>query len=170
MEQEMGLRNRELADKLTEHLAVSYLRDGKYAPNMTAAYILTHMASSTYDFPPAGKALEHHLACRYYQRGIDYFVKLLGYHHASPVGLIDATQEEVDRYRMTRIRNGRNIISKAFRFLEDQGVIKKLHGSSSYLNAGYMLMLGDDAENEACEEWNRNATDFIKPMKPVSFD
>lgn len=40
-------------------------------------------------------------------------------------------------------------------FLRDRGIIKTIEPASLGKNAGFLLLLGDDAENAAVERWAR---------------
>ena len=46
-------------------------------------------------------------------------------------------------------------ISDAWVFLRDRGIIKTIEPASLGKNAGFLLLLGDDAENAAVERWAR---------------
>mgnify|MGYP007012703446 CR=1 FL=1 len=55
----------------------------------------------------------------------------------------------------TRENSIQKSISDAWVFLRDRGIIKTIEPASLGKNAGFLLLLGDDAENAAVERWAR---------------
>lgn len=80
--------------------------------------------------------------------------------HSDAYGMIlltpeQAMSENADREMEKRENTIRKNISNAWVFLQERGAIKKLEPASLGKNAGFLLLLGDDEENFAVEQWAR---------------
>lgn len=169
MDELVGLNNAKRVYDLTRQLRLSKTSKGRLTIDSMAALVLQYMAISTYDWPPHGKAEDYHLACRYYDSGVDSIIDALGLAQLSADELLGAGVEDGNRMRRTRWDSARKRVTRTLKFLEERGLIKRLHGASNKIAVGYQLMLGDDAENEACEQWNRKASDFFKIKPEIDF-
>lgn len=164
---EMGYRNMDRVFALAHDMRFAEEKHGAITINSYAMMVLMYMARHTYDFPPENKVESEHKACRFYQGGIDTIVDAFNLNNFTYGELLEMKPEEEKDRRQARLRTKRNQVSRAMRWLEEHGLIKRLRKSSWRFAAGYMLMLGDDAENAACERWNRTASDFFRLQTDV---
>lgn len=136
-----------LAKKRGENLAV-------YA---MAQLVLSYMAINTYDWDrtrnqPPEKLRKVNAPCRYYTKGWRAIADAYGMILLTPE---QATSGNADGEMEKRKNTIRKNISNAWVFLQERGVIKKLEPASLGMNAGFLLLLGDDKENFAVEQWAR---------------
>ncbi|WP_169171905.1 hypothetical protein [Bifidobacterium oedipodis] len=117
--------------------------------------VLLYMAHNTYDWPPDGKLKRLRVPCRLYTRGWRSISEAMALTAIDADKLANATEEEAEAMMETRENNAKGRISKAWAFLREQGLIKKIDPQRPGMNAAFLLLLGDDEENRACEAWAR---------------
>lgn len=160
MGRNMGYTNSEAVYRLAGEGRFLELKDGQMRLNVFALQVLAYMAHVTYDWdgengrPPA-KNVRAGRACRYYSLGWRNVSEGLGMVSLPPDQVMGMSPEGIEDALDSRSLTARNRISLAWRFLCGQGVLKKIRRSTVSRNAGYLLMLGDDAENAAVERWAR---------------
>ncbi|MFU0564401.1 hypothetical protein ACMZ87_03175 [Gardnerella pickettii] len=151
----MGYSNIKRVFALGETGKLSKLRGGKVTVNPFAFTVLLCMAANCYDYPATGTIANKSLACRYYQRGWRHIAKSLGMIQL-PNGN-KRFQPDLDVASIVRSRENtaQNRISQAWKFLQEQGLIKCIEPASLGKNAGYLLTIADDEENRKVEDWAR---------------
>lgn len=125
--------------------------------NKNAELVLMFMASQTYDWDsenncPPKKLMDKQVPCRYYTLGWRAISDALGMVMLTPEQAIGGNAEAKMKTRENSIQKS---ISDAWVFLRDRGIIKTIEPASLGKNAGFLLLLGDDAENAAVERWAR---------------
>lgn len=172
----MGYLNIKKVFNLSETGILNKTRGGKSTTNPFVLSVLLYMATSSYDFPPTGSILSKNLPCRYYARGWRSIAAGLGMVKVSRHFRTDGV--DVAELIQSRERTAQNRISTAWKFLQEQGLIKCLQPASLGKNAGFLLLLGDELENYKVEEWARaclnlepltvdTANGSSKPLQPV---
>lgn len=126
--------------------------------NLLALQVLEYMAHVTYDWDtehnrPSAKLVRLHKPCRYYALGWRNMAEGLGMVSLPPDRLIGMGAEEIAAALNARNRTACNRISGAWRFLREQGYIKRLNPPTVGHTTGYLLLLGDRAENAEVERW-----------------
>ncbi|KAA8832729.1 hypothetical protein EM849_03725 [Bifidobacterium tissieri] len=129
-------------------------RGGKTTLNTMALNVLTYMSYSTYDWPPTDKIRRLGLPCRYYALGWRSIAEHFGMMLLSDEQTSDP-DADADAMMDARTATARSRITQAWRYLRDQNLIKELQPASLGKNAGYLLLLGDDEENNEVEDWAR---------------
>lgn len=149
MEEEMGYHNALAVYEASKAGRLSKVRgDGKLSLNSFALATLNYMALNTYDWPPSERMRRDRVACRCYKWGWRNIALDLGMLLVNDLdGMEDAMQ--------ARERTAKNRISDAWKFLTEQGLIKRLVPASQGRNAMYLLLLGDEEENREVEQWAR---------------
>lgn len=148
-------------EKIQEMKFNSISKD-KLTPAFDLIAVYQYLAAKTYDWPPKGKVHEGHLACRYYQEGRDEIIKTFNMDYLTPEQLLILSTEDQEKTMEARRKSAQNRISRIFKELEERKLLKKIRGATPYINAGYLLLLGDETENYECEKWAENSRDFIK--------
>lgn len=137
-------------------------KDGGVLTYDLALNFLTYMALNVYDWPPVGKLKALNRPCRYYTLGDRSFIVASGMAYLpemtdlDSVGQLHGLQQKRYNSAVTRVKRAR-------RFLVEQGLLKQLEAptirvgekSQTVSNGGYLLLLGDDEENKAVEQWAR---------------
>jgi hypothetical protein len=156
--EEMGYRNFDAVRRLGQKGKYAKLRaDGTLSTSNAALLLLTYMASTTYDWDtehntPTADAKAKGYPCRYYKRGAESFAYDYGKLGITPE---QAMSEDPQGYMDKRRGAANQEFKRAIKTLTDWGVIKQLERAKNGLPAGYLLLLGDDAENKAVEQWAR---------------
>ncbi|WP_368101832.1 hypothetical protein [Bifidobacterium bifidum] len=155
--EDMGYQNTQAVHELAKKGRLAYRRGDNLGIYTLADLLLTYMAEQTYDWDrernrPPEKLRKVNAPCRYYTLGwrsfaYDYAMVML-----TPEQAMSADADKIMRRREL---NARKQVSDAFVWLQGRGVIKKLEPASLGNNAGFLLLLGDDEENRAVEQWAR---------------
>lgn len=154
MDDEMGYRNMQKVFELSASGRLLKPRGGKLALNAMAGFTLCYMASNTYDWPPTDDMRKHKVPCRYYTLGWKSIAETFALQMLSTEQTSDL-DADVDAMMAARMRTAQSRISDVWRYLRDQNLIKELQPASLGKNAGYLLLLGDDVENNEVEDWAR---------------
>ena len=156
MVDEMGFRNMNAVYAKCQEGKLLKERGDKLSLNSMALSVLQYMAHSTYDWPPTDKIVKEELPCRYYTLGWRSIAESLGMVALSPKQLSYVqSQRQMDELLASRENTSRLRVTNAWKFLKQQGLIKQLVPASLGKNAGYLLLLGDNEENEKVEAWAR---------------
>lgn len=152
----MGKKNLWLASDLQPRI----MRDtrGLRSPNTHAFATFIIMAKNTYDWEPTARQRINHVPCRLYERGMQFIAEQQGYGELSAQESFDAAQEGHGaklRKEAKRLDSGAEAASKDVQFLIECGLVKQLRPQRLGKNASYLLLLGDDAENQLVEDWAR---------------
>lgn len=158
--EKMGYRNAGKVYELSRAGKLLKPRGGKVAVNTMAELALIDMALSSYDWDsehnrPDNKADANGLPCRYYTLGWRTLAEDHGMMTLSEEQVIGKTDEEVEAAIKAREGTAKARIVQAWKFLRDQGLIKCIQPASLGKTAGYLLLLGDEEENKAVEQWAR---------------
>ena len=153
----MGYRNTQAVYDTIRTGKLAYRRGKNFGINTFAELVLMYMANETYDWDrelnqPPEKLRGLNAPCRYYTLGWRAIADAYGMILLTPEQAMGSEAEDAMKRRE---RSAKKQISDAFIFLQERGVIKKLEPASLGKNAGFLLMLGDDAENRAVEQWAR---------------
>lgn len=154
MSEEMGYQNALRVFDLSSVGRLAKPRGGKITINSTAMLVLEYMALHTYDWPPTDKLRTVAAPCRYYTLGWRSIASALGMTLLSAEQVNDPNVD-ADKAIKARAATAQMRISQAWKFLQEQGLVKCLTPASLGRNAGYLLMLGDDEENREVESWAR---------------
>lgn len=154
MTEQMGYQNAIRVFELSSTGRLAKPRGGKITINSTAMLVLEYMALNTYDWPPTDKLKKLDAPCRYYTLGWRSISTALGMTLLS-VEQVQDPGTDVGKAMKARASTAQMRISQAWKFLQGQGLIKRLTPASLGRNAGYLLLLGDDSENRAVEAWAR---------------
>lgn len=158
--EKMGYRNAGAVYELSRAGKLLKPRGGKVTVNTMAELVLVDMALSSYDWDrehqePIRDAKAKGYPCRYYTKGWKTLAEDHGMMALSPEQVIGKPEEEVEAAMKAREGTAKARIVQAWKFLRDQGLIKRLQPATLGKNAGYLLLLGDDEENRAVERWAR---------------
>lgn len=153
MNTDMGYSNIDRVYQMAENGRLAKNRAGKATVDNMALNALLYMAHNTYDWPPNDKIKNNMLPCRYYTLGWRRMAQALGMTLLSFEQL--QSGDDADAMMKSRELTARTRISHAWKFLTEQGVIKCLVPASLGKNAGYLLLIGDPAENREVEAWAR---------------
>lgn len=158
--EKMGYRNAGAVYELSRAGKLLKPRGGKVTVNTMAELVLVDMALSSYDWDrehqePIRDAKAKGYPCRYYTKGWKTLAEDHGMMALSPEQVIGKPEEEVEAAMKAREGTAKARIVQAWKFLRDQGLIKRLQPATLGKNAGYLLLLGDDEENCAVERWAR---------------
>lgn len=153
MQEEMGYQNVTRVYELSSNGRLAKTRGGKLTIDSTALHTLLFMAHSTYDWPPSERMTANMVPARLYTLGWRGVSDALGMTILSFEQLQSGEDEET--MRTARERTAKNRISTAFKGLAERGLIKQLYPQSLGKNAGYLLLIGDPAENREVEAWAR---------------
>lgn len=127
-------------------------------PNAAEQLVLMLMANEAYDWPLTAQMKKNHVPARVYERGLLPLADDLGYG-------ADLTDEEKKTLTpgeaLTLMRNrrerGRQVISRHISALKKKGFVLEVRpprwSSSKNTNAAYLLMIGDEEENEQVLAW-----------------
>lgn len=156
--EKMGYRNAGAVYELSRAGKLLKPRGGKVTVNTMAELVLVDMALSSYDWDrehqePIRDAKAKGYPCRYYTKGWKTLAEDHGMMALSPEQVIGKPEEEVEAAMKAREGTAKARIVQAWKFLRDQGLIKRLQPATLGKNAGYLLLLGDDEENRAVERW-----------------
>lgn len=154
MTEQMGYQNALRVFELSSVGRLAKPRGGKVTINSTAMLVLEYMALNTYDWPPTDKLKRLDAPCRYYTLGWRSISTALGMTLLSPEQMFNPDIDS-DKAMKARESTAQMRISQAWKFLQEQGLIKCITPASLGRNAGYLLLLGDDEENKAVEQWAR---------------
>lgn len=152
----MGYDNTERVCELSRAGRLLKTRGGKMTINPMALSMLLYMAAKTYDWPPKGKVEQLNLPCRVYERGWACMAEDFG------MTLVGADELMRDGADSDAIMNARrttaiNRLSQTAKFLQEQNLIRLLRPANLRREkpAAWLLLLGDDEENQAAERWAR---------------
>jgi hypothetical protein len=149
---EMGYRNTTAAEQNVFSRGV-LCRGSKMTFDAMAASVLTYMCLHSYDYPMSDDLKRKNAPCRLYEGGLKMIMSDLGMIVVPPDKLLDS-DGTVDlvahRARSVLVR-----ISLAIKFLTKIGVIKVMRRSYLGRNAAYLLLIGDEHENEIVENYDR---------------
>lgn len=148
----MGYHNFERVEELSRLGKISKQTDSGLVYNNFANTVLEFMAYHTYDFPPSQDVKKSGRPCRYYTLGWRAI--------AEAKGLLLLTAEEsmsenADDILKAKEQTTRNRVSRAWKFLKEQKLIKTLVPAALGKNAGFLLLIGDNDENYECEKYAR---------------
>ncbi len=157
MEEDMGYQNAQAVYDINRTGRLAKKRGDNLSCYTMAQMVLSYMAINTYDWDrernqPPEKLLKINAPCRYYTLGWRAIADAYGMVLLTPEQAMDGNAEEAMEKRENTVRKN---ISNAWLFLQERGVIKKLEPASLGKNAGFLLLLGDDEENHAVENWAR---------------
>lgn len=160
MTDDMGYQNVNHVYELSSTGRLAKPRGGKITLDSTAMHALLFMAHSTYDWPPSERMTANMLPARLYTLGWRGVAEALG------MTLLSFDQlksgEDESAMRTARERTAKNRITTAFKDLAERGLIKQIYPQSLGRNAGYLLLLGDAAENREVEAWARRCLGLPK--------
>lgn len=125
-------------------------QDGKKTTDTTALIVLIDMASHVYDWPPTKKQQDNLIPVRLYELGWREIAEDLGMLAAKDLAAPDA-EEQIRSRELT----SKNRVTRAWKFLTERGLIKQIYPAVQGRNAGYLLLIGDPAENREVEAWAR---------------
>ncbi|WP_033515377.1 hypothetical protein [Bifidobacterium cuniculi] len=129
-----------------------------------AVTILTLMANESYDWPPTQKQVAEHVPCRAYERGLDYIADMMGYGNALTAQEVqDLDLVQVQDLMQRKHDDGVTYISKIITKLVNAGLVEVVREarskSSDNKYAAYLLLIGDDVENEKVRQWWADCVD-----------
>lgn len=153
----MGYKNMQAVYDVNRVGRMAIRRGDNMTLNKNAELVLMFMASQTYDWDsenncPPKKLMDKKVPCRYYTLGWRAISDSLGMVMLTPEQAMGGNAEAKMKTRENSIQKS---ISDAWVFLRDRGIIKTIEPASLGKNAGFLLLLGDDAENAAVERWAR---------------
>lgn len=153
MTEEMGYQNVNRVYELSRTGRLAKPRGGKITLDSTAMHALLFMAHSSYDWPLSKSLADNMVPARLYTLGWRGIAEALGMTLLSFEQL--QSGEDADAMKLARERTAKNRITVAFKDLAERGLIKQLYPQSLGKNAGYLLLIGDHAENREVEAWAR---------------
>ena len=153
MQEDMGYQNVGRVYELSESGRLTKPRGGKLTVDTMALNTLLFMAHSTYDWPPSERMTANMIPARLYTLGWRGIAKALGMTLLSFEQL--QSGEDPEAMMKTRETTAKNRISQTWKDLAERGLIKQLYPQSLGKNAGYLLLIGDPAENREVEAWAR---------------
>lgn len=153
----MGYKNMQAVYDVNRAGRMAIRRGDNMTLNKNAELVLMFMASQTYDWDsenncPPKKLMDKKVPCRYYTLGWRAISDSLGMVMLTPEQAMGGNAEAKMKTRENSIQKS---ISDAWVFLRDRDIIKTIEPASLGKNAGFLLLLGDDAENAAVERWAR---------------
>lgn len=153
----MGYKNTDAFYDLASKGRLAYQRGDNLGVYAMAQLVLVYMCDQTYDWDrdhnqPPEKLRKAGAPCRYYTLGWRAFSDDHGMVMLTPK---QAMSEDADKIMHKRELNAKKQFSDAAIWLQERGIIKKLEPASLGKNAGFLLLLGDDKENRAVEQWAR---------------
>ena len=155
--EDMGYQNTQALYDLNRTGRLAKMRGDNLTCYTNAQLVMSFMCSQTYDWDrehnqPPEKLRKTNVPCRYYTLGWRAIADAWGMVLLTPE---QATSGDAEKEMKKREHTVKINISNAWTFLQERCVIKKLEPASLGKNAGFLLMLGDDAENRAVEQWAR---------------
>ena len=160
MQEDMGYQNVTRVYELASHGRLAKPRGGKLTIDSTSLHTLLFMAHSTYDWPPSERMTTNLVPARLYTLGWRGVSDALGMTILSFEQM--QSGKDVGAMQTARERTARNRISTAFKDLAERGLIKQVYPQSLGKNAGYLLLIGDPAENREVEAWARKCLGLPK--------
>jgi hypothetical protein len=148
----MGYQNVKLVYEQTgQGRLLTRRSDGTRVLDSFALNVLTYMAANTYDYPnPTGNEYK---PSRYYDGGWRKIADAFGLLRFD-ASLAEQVGEET--LAEQRRNTARTRISRTWAQLIDKGLIRRYKGAYLGGNAGYLLMIGDEAENREVIENAKN--------------
>lgn len=137
-------------------------RGPKMTLDTTAGLVLAYMCIHTYDYPLPDGLKREDAACRLYEGGLKRITEDLGMVVVPPDRLLDSdgTVDLVARRENSVIQR----ISQATKFLTKIGAVKVLRRGYLGRNAAYLLLIGDEHENEIVENYDRRVLENRKRL------
>lgn len=155
--EDMGYQNTQALYDLNRTGRLAKKRGDNLTCYTTAQLAISFMCSMTYDWDrernqPPEKLRKVNAPCRYYTLGWRAIADAYGMILLTPEQAMSGNADKEMKKRENTVKTN---ISNAWLFLQERGVIKKLEPASLGKNAGFLLLLGDDEENRAVEQWAR---------------
>ena len=160
MRQPMGFKNAQAVYRRSAEGKLLKPRGGQVALDTTALNMLMYMALNSYDWPITIDMRRKFIPARCYQRGWDKMAEdfgmlLVGGERLHEIGLDGEALEDA---MAARAMTARSRLSRASKFLQEQGLIKQLLPAKFQRSypAVWLLTIGDtDEENMEVEQWAR---------------
>ena len=153
MTEEMGYQNVNRVYELSRAGRLTKPRGGKLTLDNMALNTLLFMAHSSYDWPLSKSLADNMVPARLYTLGWRGIAEALGMTLLSFEQL--QSGKDADAMMKSRENTAKNRISQTWNDLAERGLIKQLYPQSLGKNAGYLLLIGDPAENREVEAWAR---------------
>lgn len=153
MTEEMGYQNVNRVYELSRAGRLTKPRGGKLTLANMALNTLLFMAHSSYDWPLSKSLADNMVPARLYTLGWRGITEALGMTLLSFEQL--QSGKDTDAMMKSRENTAKNRISQTWNDLAERGLIKQLYPQSLGKNAGYLLLIGDPAENREVEAWAR---------------
>ena len=127
-------------------------------PNPPEQLVLAFMANEAYDWPLTAQMKKHHVPARVYEKGLEPLASFCGY----GANLSDEEKENLDpgealTLMRDKLERGRQVVSRHISALKEKGLVLEVRpprwSGSKNTNAAYLLLIGDDEENEQVLAW-----------------